>query len=391
MNYKQNIWEFTANYLNNCFEVATNQLCGTRKTFNNGSLVQINDSCEPNNCYEFNKMNFLSFKNLLEKIQKQISKDNIDFISYIKYHDEFINVGRLTDRRNFGYIKASFKDERNNIDTFDINFCINDDYYYLEDKIISCANQYCQKRKFIDNKRVKSVTLTDMPIVFSQLATGYFVHEILGHLLEEDIFKACNYAIEKFNMSPKLTIQDKIDEAGQYIGLNKYDDEGHNILPLVLIEKGKLKNIMAVNTKNSLDNALYGFARRETFKHNVQSRMRCTVVKPVDNLNKNKIIEKLKKAVLLNRVYFGSTNPKDTSYTLKGNGYLIENGEIVNYIGNMILVGELLKDLNKVEYVGNDVEFNTSDCVKFGQVVRVGMLAPTISISDSSIKGELYY
>ena len=33
----------------------------------------------------------------------------------------------------------------------------------------------------------------------------------------------------------------------------------------MLIEKGKLKNIMAVNAKNSLDNALYGFARRETF------------------------------------------------------------------------------------------------------------------------------
>ncbi len=391
MYYKQNIWEFTANYLNNYFEVTTDQICGSRYTSSHGNFVKVNDFSNYCGHVNFHKVNFLSFKHLFAKIQKNVSKYNVDFISYIKYHDEVINIGEgLTDRRNYGYIKISFKDEENNIDTFDINCSIKDDYCDLEDQILLCVNQYCKKRRLIDNKSIKKMTFADVPVVFSPLASGYFIHEILGHLLEEDIFKSCNYNLGKLNISCKLTILDKIDGVGQYIGLNKYDDKGNKISPLMLIEKGKLRNIMAVNSDNSIDNVLYGFERRENFKHNAQPRMRCTLVQPFDSLNKNDIITKYKKAILLDRVYYGFINPKDISYTLKGNGYLIENGEIVNYIGNITLVGELLKDLNKVKYVGNDLEFNTSDCIKFGQIVRVGMMTPTISISDSFIRGECY-
>ncbi|NFQ55184.1 TldD family protein, partial [Clostridium botulinum] len=75
---------------------------------------------------------------------------------------------------------------------------------------------------------------------------------------------------------------------------------------------------------------------------------------------------------------------------LNGNGFIVKNGELQNFIGDLRISGDILKDISSIDYIGKDFDMFGNYCEKFGQFVRVGSGGPTISISSLNARGVLY-
>lgn len=376
----------------------------------NGDLDYTIDFCsgERNENKDFNKIRTINFdvqsikdiltfdKAYLSKIEKffnhmyfRLKKINIDFSTFIKLHNEKIIIdNHIEDFRKYGFCKIVLKDSLNNVYTDDIPIT-SPNPSYLKDNILKHIKDNIN---YINsNKNTKSkIEFENIPVIFSSRATGYFIHEILGHSLENDFFSYNKETFSNLEISSKLTVIDSVKGYESIVGLNKYDDVGTLIKPLNLIEKGKLNNIISIKNSESFDNKLYGFSRRESYKTSTLPRMRCTFIKPFDDMNENDIISKYKNAIFLDKTYIGGVNPQNNNYFVKGQGFLIKNGEKTNLINKLNLKGNILRDLKAFDYIGNDFKIYGNFCSKLEQTVRVGVGGPTISLHDMAIEGDIY-
>ncbi len=391
MHYKQNNYDVILNYTNNEFEYSIESLCGERTLLNNK-----NNRISTYN-HEFNKdqllirwdnCDFLRLELFLRNIFEDLKAINIELSAHLKLHNELISIDDKEDQRAYGFIKIILL--KNEMD-FNHEFPITDNFSdFLKNQILNYID-YIKKIVCLSHQPSKYMIKDKYPVIFSPQAAGCFIHEIIGHLLEEDFFDFYNSLFNEFKVSDKLVIYDDIKGFENFIGLNKIDDEGTEIKPLKIVSGGKINNIMAVNINKSFDKKLYGFSRRENFKSCSFPRMRCTAVKTGNDGDLNSIILKSDDAIFMSRVSAAYMTPGLGSYTLIGEGFEIKKGAIVNFISKLTVKGNILDDLKHIEYIGNDSEIFVSYCNKLSQLSRVGVYTPTISLSRISfIEGFLH-
>ncbi len=388
MIFEQNTIDFEYYFYNNNGESKT--------VFTNGECIENIENtiirstkCEDLTFYDssLQQINSISYKNILNDLvllSREHQKDNLELTVYCKEHFEKICIDKtLEDYRKYGYIRLIVKD----------NF---DDIYYKEVPLFSENEIFheCElglnfknlltalkhKKDFVSHK-----VWAYVPIVFSQQASGFFIHEVLGHLLEEDVFQYSKEIFMNKTFSPKVTVIDDLRGFENDVGLTKFDDTGVELKPITLVDKGIIKNKISIENENN-----FGMGRRENYSKKVLPRMRCTKILGYDPLCREEIINKYNDVILLESVFSGSSNFINGSFSIRGYGYYIKNGYIQNFISNMIISGNVIEQLNNIEYVGNDVKVSTTGCVKLGNIIRVGLGGPSISFFSGNVEGDVY-
>ena len=393
MNYKQSIYTVQGRFYNEDFEYLHSSFSGERVIERGIEKIQTCNSILEEDCLERLEEQIYKIKKLetaLKISKKYMSAKGINLKGQLLLHSERVLIdSEKLDDRSYGFLRLEFKDINRNI-------CIKDipllplKVGEIENRINGYINNYfdliCTNTL---NKKGKKEFL-NMTHILSPKASGYFIHEIIGHTLEADNYNFYKDKYKNISISKKLTVIDTINDNDKMIGIDKYDDTGQKLIPVTLIEQGKIHNVLAIDLEDSFDGILYGVARRESYKYEVLPRMRFTTIKPFDNIGKKEIINKYNQSILVEEILSGRVNHITGEYELLGNGFIISKGEVKAIIGNLEIQGNIMNDLKNIEYIGNDVENFGGFCGKYGQTVRVGIGGVTISILGVCSRGIVY-
>lgn len=383
--YEQSIFDISIEQKNDILKYNIKSDSGKRVEKTNGDVLISTDAHNISD----EEVRFNISESKLKKLYKFISHINksIEFLSYLYLHNEKVIINDIEDFRNYGFLKLVFT--RNNNFIIDEIPIINNNFDDLEQKIVQVIDKNKNFLEFKASKKEHRVC-ENMPVVFSPNAAGFLVHEILGHTLEQDIYKYYSDKYKNLKFAKNLNVIDNPQLAFELTGLNKYDDMGVYMSPVALVKNGIISDILSLDSENGTTSRISGTARRENYKYNVLPRMRCTCIEPFGDMNEEMIIDKYKKCIFIYKTHSGGVDPTNGNFELNGVGFVINNNEIQNFIGNLKISGNILKNFNLIEYIGNDLKFFGGYCFKLGQTVRVATGSPTISMRNLVVEGDFY-
>ena len=391
--FQQILNEYDLHYFNQRFEYSSTCFSGQRIE-NGKNIKQKNYKIKelPNDFISsFSPKYFAGLELFLKSANKCLNMNNNNLSAYFKLHDEEVTIDQNKfDIRRFGFIKLVFNNSyNNNIYTSEIPIANNnlDQLIYLLNKAI------LKKREILKAISYKTnfISLEHTPIIFSPQSAAFFFHETIGHLLESDFFSCYKPILNPLNIVTNLTLSDSIAGYENFVGLNRYDDEGTDIKPVTLIEKGKFVNTLNSYSNYGLNNKLYGTGRRESFKYGIMPRMRFSIIKNVNHISYQQMIAQQSNAFFVNEINFGYISPQEGNYSLLGNGYIIKNGGTTTFVDNLQLTGNIFEDLKNIEQIGDDSQTFCSYCNKINQMVRVGANSPSIRLSNISKLEGIFY
>ena len=383
--YKQSVFDISIEQRSDILKYNIKSDSGKRVEKANGDVLISTD--DNNISVEEIKLNISEQK--LKSLYKFISNinKNIEFFSHLYLHNEKVIINGIEDVRNYGFLKLVFT--RNDNFVIDEIPIINNNFDDLEQKIIQVIDKNKNFLEFNASKKDHKVC-ENMPVVFSSNAAGFLVCEILGHTWEEDIYKYYSDTYKNLKFAKNLNVIDNPQVAVDLIGINKYDDIGVDMLPVTLVKDGVISDVLSLDSQNNAKSKMLVAGRRENYKYNVLPRMRCTYIEAFGNMNEKTIINKYKKCIFIYKTHSGGIDPTNGNFELNGVGFVINNNEVQNFIGNLKISGNILKHFNSIEYIGNDLKFFGGYCFKLGQTVRVAAGSPTISINNLIIEGDFY-
>lgn len=230
-----------------------------------------------------------------------------------------------------------------------------------------------------------------MPVVMAAEAGGTMVHEACGHGLEADLVQKglSVYAGKKGNRvaSELITVVDDATMANKY-GSYCFDDEGIPVQPVILIEKGILKDFLYDRLTASVEQrSSNGHGRRESYQDKPIPRMANTYIAP-GSTPPEKILKEVKTGLLVKKMGGGQVNTSTGDFVFDvAEGYLIQDGKIGPMVRGATLTGNGPEVLNNVEMVGNDLGFTIGTCGKDGQGVPVSDAQPTIAVKEIIVGG----
>lgn len=385
--YKQSIYNKAYMFLEN--ELIKNSVycSGERIETSTGvELISVESSIK--NEYEGLDLLIPEFEKISRNYYNQYHRINTNFTAQLKMQQEEICIdGFIRDSRFYQYCRLIFNNGKNCfVDEFPIvgNSC----------KFLKKVQEKCNFYFPIAQESSgcsKPFKVQGIPIIFSPEASGYYAHEIIGHLLEEDMLDMINSKILKtVKIHPDLEIVDSINGVENFIGLSKYDDMGVIIQPITLIKDGVIKNIIAVNTEKSLDHQLYGMARRQSYKYPVLPRMRNTFIMPKGKKDGLELVKNYSRGFYILQIQIGNYLPSTLKYSLSGFGYFIKDGIFNSKICKFFYRGDITDDLMGISEIGNDFKIISSNCIKGIQAIRVCMGGTTICLNEGDICGEEY-
>jgi TldD protein len=241
----------------------------------------------------------------------------------------------------------------------------------------------------LSSRRVKAGV---MPVVLSSSAGGTLIHEAVGHGLEadhaEEGLSIYSGRLGERVASPLITVLDDPTLSPLY-GSYQYDDEGTKAKPVVLIEKGILKDFLYDRYQAlKWGKTSNGRGRRESFRHIPIPRMSNTFIAKGET-PAEEIIKSLDKGLLVKKMGGGEVNPLTGDFVFEvREGYYVEGGEVLFPVKGATLVGNGPKVLEIIDLVGDDLNFDPGTCGKDGQGVPVSDGQPTLRIPELTVGGE---
>ncbi len=229
-----------------------------------------------------------------------------------------------------------------------------------------------------------------MDVVMQNGWGGVLVHEAVGHPLEADnIAKKIGAFTGKLGRKvagDKFTMVDDGTLPG-YRGTINFDDEGTPAKRNVLIENGYLRGYMTdILSARQLSLERTGNGRRESFRFVPIPRMTNTFIErgtddPAD------ILASTQKGIFVQSLSGGSVNPITGVFNFTcREAYLIENGKKTRPVRGATLIGSCLEVINRIDAVGNDLDFGPGICGK-GQMAEVTAGQPTVRIRGMNVGG----
>ncbi len=259
----------------------------------------------------------------------------------------------------------------------------------FEDLERLCERAGRRAELMLSSRRVKAGV---MPVVLAASAGGTMIHEAVGHGLEadhaEEGLSIYSGRVGERVASPLITVIDDPTHSPLY-GSYQYDDEGTRAKPVILIEKGVLKDFLydryqALKWGKSSN----GRGRRESFRHIPIPRMSNTFIAKGET-PAEEIIKSLDKGLLVKKMGGGEVNPLTGDFVFEvREGYYVEGGEVLFPVKGATLVGNGPKVLEIIDLLGDDLHFDPGTCGKDGQGVPVADGQPTLRIPELTVGGE---
>ncbi len=234
----------------------------------------------------------------------------------------------------------------------------------------------------------------EMPVVLAAGASGILLHEAIGHGMEAD-FNRKGTSIYSTKIGQPIapdfvTIVDSGLEPNERGALN-VDDEGVEAQRTVLVRNGILETYL----HDQISARHYGVAstgsgRRESFRHVVLPRMRCTYMENGPH-QRDEIIASVRDGILAETFTNGQVQigAGDFTFYIK-NGWRIEGGKLTHPIQDVNIIGNGPAALRAVTMAANDTRLDTGGwtCGKDGQSVPVSQGLPTVLVSKLTVGGD---
>ncbi len=266
------------------------------------------------------------------------------------------------------------------------------DYFVKEEKWKQYADEAV--RIVLVNLESIGAPAGEMPIVLGPGWPGVLLHEAIGHGLEGDFIRKgtssfCSQ-MGKMVASEQCTIVDDGTVAKRRGSLS-IDDEGTKTENTVLIENGKLVNVMKDRQSARLmGEAPTGNGRRESYAHTPMTRMTNTYMLN-GKYDPAELIKTIDKGIYA--VNFGGGQVDITSgkfVFVVSEGYMVENGKIGAPIKGATLIGNGPSALKEISMVANDLKLDSGVgiCGKDGQSVPVGVGQPSLKLDKITVGGS---
>lgn len=209
-------------------------------------------------------------------------------------------------------------------------------------------------------------------VVVDPKLSGVFAHEAFGHLSEADFLYENEQMLKIMRLGRifgnyQLNIVDDPTIRGEG-GFYFYDDEGVVARKTYLIRNGKLtRRLHSRETAARMGEAPTGNARAISYQFPPIVRMSNTYIEP-DRMTKEEMIAGVKKGIYAQGFRGGQTNLEMFTFAPE-QGYLIENGRLVQEIRDFNLTGNIFITFSEIDAVGNDLVLFTGPggCGKGGQ------------------------
>lgn len=251
---------------------------------------------------------------------------------------------------------------------------------FIGDEIVLIQNEYGFWRK----RELVKIDPSFYEIILPAGRGGIYLHEAIGHCLEADLFLQGENVLggklgKKLTNNRNISISDVCST--ENVVSYKFSDDGSCVKPVNLIEKGYLTGIMTdeftaksygvANTGNgrSADAYVRPIPRmRNTFMHNGSESV-------------EDIIRSTRKGIVATEILGGNVIIQNGSFVFNvAHGLIVENGNIIGITDAFLFNGNIIKSLDAINAIGNDLSFVPAMCSKKGQMVRVSYGQPTIRI-----------
>lgn len=240
------------------------------------------------------------------------------------------------------------------------------------------------KRTFVIRK--KNLKKSDSIPIFKKMhlsyqASGILVHEVFGHLFEEDNYLEISKDIS-INIPPFISVIDS--PRIKLCGFCLFDEEGNWSLPIVVIKDGKLQNLLKSNYS----------CYRQSYVHNSRSRL---------GFKGKELLPRMTNTILLTSYSEYVENQKDVLLIDSINFSKLHGSQLIFHIdsaemelnGEVYRFSDLIASISVKEFIeniiavyGKNKSFATaSNCIKKGQgYVGVGFSVPQIIVSIEKCK-----
>lgn len=229
-----------------------------------------------------------------------------------------------------------------------------------------------------------------VPVVLAAGNCGTLWHECCGHGLEASaIASGDSIYVGKIGeriASNKVTLLDDGTYPGLY-GSSAVDDEGHTRQKNVLIENGILKQYMCDRFHGRLIGMeSNGCGRKQNYTYAATSRMSNTYLAPGTD-DEEEIIRSVPEGLYVKSIGGGSGGAIFTLIVKEG--YWIKNGQIDHQVKGVMLNGNGIDVMNKVDRVGKQIVTESGGfCGAASGLIPTTTFQPMVRISEMSIGGE---
>lgn len=229
-----------------------------------------------------------------------------------------------------------------------------------------------------------------VPVVLAAGNCGTLWHECCGHGLEASaIASGDSIYVGKIGeriASDKVTLLDDGTYPGMY-GSSAIDDEGHPRQKNILIENGVLKQYMCDRFHGRLIGMeSNGCGRKQNYTYAANSRMSNTYLAPGTD-DEEEIIRSVPEGLYVKSIGGGSGGAVFTLNVKEG--YWIKNGQIDHQVKGVMLTGNGIDVMNKVDRVGKKIETESGGfCGASSGLIPTTTFQPMVRISEMFIGGE---
>jgi PmbA protein len=221
----------------------------------------------------------------------------------------------------------------------------------------------------LNPRKIKS---QNVPVVFEPMMTSWLLGFLFACVSGTSIYQKTSFLADKLGQrigNEKVTVIDDGLMPG-LLGTRPFDSEGVPSQKTLVIDKGILRNYLC-NT----------YAARK-LKLQSTGNADGAGVGPGNfylipgETSPEKIISSLDKGLILIRTLGHGLNPVTGDISRGAFGLWVEKGEIVYPVAEITISGNLGDILNKIEMVGNDLDF------------RVPVAGPTVLVQELTVAGE---
>ncbi|GKX29874.1 regulatory protease [Vallitalea longa] len=231
-----------------------------------------------------------------------------------------------------------------------------------------------------------------MPVIINNGFGGVLFHESCGHGLEATRVakntSVFSHMLDQEIASQLVTAIDDGTIPNQWGSCN-IDDEGNNTRKNILIENGILKNYMIDKFNGRRMNMEpTGSGRRESYKYAPTSRMTNTYIASGKSTIDD-IIANTEYGLFAKYLGGGSVNPSTGEFNFAvREGYIVKNGKINRPVRGATLIGTGMEVLEKIDMVGDNVDFSQGICGSISGGVPVNVGQPTLRVSEMTVGGR---
>jgi PmbA protein len=233
-------------------------------------------------------------------------------------------------------------------------------------------------RRVIARLGARKVKSQAVPVVLDPDVSGSFVSMLFGAASGDSIYRRASFLVDCVGqqiVSPAITI---VDDATLIDGpaSRPFDGEGVRSSRVVVIEAGVLKTYVcdSYSARRLNSNVTGNAGRGYSSSPSVSSS---NLFLKAGDKDPEDIIQSVSDGLYLTEFFGSGINNVTGDFSQGASGYWIQDGQITFPVQEITIAGNVLKVLQNVLAVGNDLSFK-----------RGSTAAPTLLISEMTVGGE---